>query len=362
MVNTAAQEFLAGNTEMVQTVLWEDHKAELAQVIFDFAVPLEGSRSFMDLVEERHGMNGRELVAKEAIAAFTFAPVEKVRLVQTEDTLQALDIEFDEFVARTVPEILGFPSLFSRLVQEHPVPHGSEMCLYVGMFLNKGLLEDPMIAHLMDYDAFEEGYVTDTLMRMTVGDVLWLHFWIQKLDGTFTADTIWRVESFTLSHSFINDRNTLTFSPFCLANCPKARWDWYVAGSDEAHPPVSGSASGGALDALLGNFEEIAPWGRYVCDVSVCLKHFVCCNRVSLGRQKIVAPGQIPADECVIFMKDVAQGGAVELDYGVDYMLPREEQIHKYKDSEIGRLLHAVMKQFDPRVTSAFNRFMHSAS
>jgi hypothetical protein len=362
MAKRMTQEFFAGNAEMVQTVLWEEHKADLAQVIFDFAVPLEGSRSFMDLVEERHGMNGRELVAKEAITAFTFAPVEKVRLVQTEDALQALDIEFDEFVGRTVPEILGFPSLLSRMVQEQPVAHGSEMCLYVGMFLEKGLLEDPMIAHLMDYDAFEEEYVTDTLMRMMVGDVLWLHFWIEKLEGAFAADTIWRVLTFTLSHSFINDRNTLTFSPFCLANCPKARWDWYVAGSDEAHPPVSGSASGGALDALLGNFEEIAPWGRYVCDVSVCLAHFVCCNRVSLGRQRIVAPGQIPADECVIFMKDVAQGEAVELDYGVQYMLPREQQIHKYEGTDIGRLLHAVMKQFDSRVRRAFQKFMLSRS
>lgn len=268
MVKRATQEFFAENAEMVQTVLWDEHKAELAQVIFDFAVPLEGSRSFVDLVEERRGVNGRELVAKEAIKTFTFAPVPKVRLVQTEDALHALDVEFDEFVRTNVPEILGFPSLFSLLVQEQQVPHGSDMCLYVGMFLNKGLLEDPMIAHLMDYDAFEEGYVTDTLMRMTVGDVLWLHFWIQKLEGTFTADTIWRVESFTLSHSFLNDRNTLTFSTFCLANCPKARWKWYLAGSDEANPPVSGSASGGALDALLGNFEEIAPWGRCViCDV-----------------------------------------------------------------------------------------------
>jgi hypothetical protein len=307
-------------------------------------------------------MNGRELVAKEAITAFTFAPVQKVRLVQTEDELQALDHAFDAFVRENVPEILGFPALLSLLVQEQQVPHGSEMCLYVGMFLNRGLLEDPMIVHLMDYDAFCEHYVTDTLTRMMPGDVIWLHFWTSKFQGTFAADTIWRVLSFCLSHSFLNDRNTLTFSLFCLANCPKARWDWYVAGSDEAHPPVSGSASGGALDALLGNFEEIAPWGRYVCDVSVCLTHFVCCNRVSLGRQKIVAPGQIPADECVIFMKDVAQGGAVELDYGVQYMLPREAQIHKYNGSEIGRLLHAVMKQFDPRVTSAFNRFMHSAS
>jgi len=253
---------LAENAEMVQTVLWDEHKAELAQIIFDYGVPLEGSPSFLDLVEERHGENGRELVAKEAIPAFTFAPVQKIRLFQTEEEMQALERAFDAFVAQTVPEILGFPSLISQQVQERPIPHGSDMCMYVGMFLRKDLLEDPMIVHLMDYDAFCEKYVTDTLSRMMLGDVFWLYFWIDKFQDVFGADTIWRVLSFILSHSFMNDRNILTFSPFCLAQCPKARWDWYVAGSDEAHPPVSGSVSGDALDELLGNFEEIAPWGR----------------------------------------------------------------------------------------------------
>jgi len=79
-----------------------------------------------------------------------------------------------------------------------------------------------------------------------------------------------------------------------------------------------------------------------------------------LSRQKIVAPGEIPADECVIFMKDVAKGETVELDYGETYMLLPEGQIHKYKDSDIGCLLHAVMKQFDPRVMGAFKKFMRS--
>jgi hypothetical protein len=87
-------------------------------------------------------------------------------------------------------------------------------------------MEDPMVAHLMDYDCFSEEYISNTLARMTPGDVIWLHFWINKFQGVFAADTIWRAESFILSHSFINDRHTLTFSPFCLAQCPQARWDW----------------------------------------------------------------------------------------------------------------------------------------
>ena len=64
----------------------------------------------------------------------------------------------------------------------------------------------------------------------------------------------------------------------------------------------------------------------------------------------------------MLFTKDVAPGEEIELDYGLDYMLPREHQIHKYEGSEIGRLMHAEMKQFDPCVTSAFKRFMLSGS
>lgn len=89
----------------------------------------------------------------------------------------------------------------------------------------------------------------------------------------------------------------------------------------------------------------------YCCIVSAVILCF-------LSRQRIVAPGQIPADECVIFMKDVAKGEAVELDYGTIYMLEPESQIHKYEGSEVGRLLHAVMRQFDPRVMSVFEKFM----
>jgi hypothetical protein len=59
-------------------------------------------------------------------------------------------------------------------------------------------------------------------------------------------------------------------------------------------------------------------------------------------------------------MKDVAKGEAVEMDYGTIYMLPHESQIHKYEGSDIGRLLHAVMKQLDPRVMRAFEKFMLS--
>ncbi len=44
---------------------------------------------------------------------------------------------------------------------------------------------------------------------------------------------------------------------------------------------------------LLGNFEEVYPWDR----------------------QTTVGPGQISAAECVVFMKDVAVGEPVEMDY-----------------------------------------------
>ncbi len=62
-----------------------------------------------------------------------------------------------------------------------------------------------------------------------------------------------------------------------------------MRGSDMAAPTVGEDAE---VADLLGNFEEIAPWGR----------------------QRHVGEGQIAADKCVVFLKDVDKGGAVECD------------------------------------------------
>ncbi len=324
--------------EMLAVVTWDEHKAELAQVIFEVAgFPMQDAALFSDVTEERSGEHGRCLVARQAIPAFTFVQTPKVRLVMPEHELGGLHFEFSVFNRQAVPELVGYPALFSVLAQEEDIPHGSDMLCFVGKFLRDGLLDDAMVQDLMDYDAFDAKYVVETFSRLRMGDVLWLHFWRQKLQGAFAADTVWRVFSFILSHSFLNDADMLTFSPFCKANCPPTRWAWYLAGSDEAAPPVPANASG--PDQLLGNFEEIAPWGR----------------------QRTVGPGQVPADECVVFMKDVAAGEEVLLDYGETYMLGREKQLVQFRGDVLEKLVVGVLAHFDPRIVRAFAQYMATA-
>jgi hypothetical protein len=67
----------------------------------------------------------------------------------------------------------------------------------------------------MAYDAFEARYVQETFARMRLGDLLWLHFWRERLEEAVSADTVWRVLSFILSHAFKNDARMLTFGAFC---------------------------------------------------------------------------------------------------------------------------------------------------
>ena len=326
--------------EMLAEVTWDDHKAELAQVIFEVAgFPMADCPQFSDYVSERLGRNGRELFATQAIDAFTFLRIPKLRLFLSDTELADLHLEFSEFNRQAVPEILGYPSLFAVLVQYDDIPHGSDMLCFVGTFLRRGLLEDAMVADLMAYDSFGANYIAESFTRLKLGDVLWLHFWCQELDGAFASTTVWRVFSFIMSHAFKNDCTMLTFSPFLKANCPKDRWDWYLAGSDEAVPPASENYDEGPVGMLLGNFEDVEPWGR----------------------QSTVGPGQIPADECVMVMKSVGVGQAVELDYGSSYMLSREKQLLQFRGHELERLIERVFARVDARVLAAFRAYMGGA-
>lgn len=321
--------------EMLAYASWDDHKAEMAQVIFEVAgYPLQGGPEWSDFVGERLGAHGRELYATKAISGFTFMRVPKVRLQMTDAELADLQLQISAFNKHAVPAILGYPSIFSVMVQDEDIPRGSDITYFVGKFLRGGLLENEVVQDLMAYDAFEFKEIGFTLSRLKLGDVLCLHFWRLELKGEFEADTIWRVFSFVLSHSFLNDENILTFSPFCKANCPTERWDWYLAGSDMAVPPPSHRLSG--LDKLIGNFEDVAPWGR----------------------QTDVGPGQVPADECVIFMKDVAVGEPVEMDYGDIYMLARDKQLLQFRGDKLEELIEKVLANFDARVLAAFRAYM----
>jgi hypothetical protein len=319
---------------MLADVLYDENREDLAQTIFEVAgFPLDGCPSWDELVEVRNGTNGRETVARKAIGAFTFVRIPKVYLGMTDAQLGALHERFSIFIRQAVPDLIGYPAIFSVFVQEEDLPHGSNTCLFVGEFLGRGLLQDPVVQELMDFDAFDEVYVTQTLQRLLLGDVLWLHFWRETLEESVPADTVWAVFSFIISHAYLSDHTQLIFSPFCLSQCDQKRWEWYMRGSDMAAPPVGVDAE---IADLLGNFEEIAPWGR----------------------QKHVGEGQIAADKCVVFLKDVAKGGAVECDYGEGYMLPPGSRLEQFQGDLPETLIEKVLGHFDARVLAAFQAYM----
>ncbi len=327
--------------EMLEETLWDESKEGMAQVLFEVCgFPMQDALRFEEVTEERTGENGRYLVATQFIPAFTWLRVEKVRLVLGEAELAGLHRAFSGFVRREVPELVGFPSAFAVLVQEEELPHGSDMLCFVGAFVRGGLLGDAVVRDLMAYDAFEAGYVQATLARMRLGDALWLHFWRRNLEGEAAADTVWRVFSFILSHAFKTDARMLTFGAFCKAQCPQERWDWYLGGSRAEAEPVRARAGratqGDALEQLLGNFEEVHPWGA----------------------QTTVGAGQVSAAECVVVMRDVAQGAAVEMDYGERYMVEDELQLRQLRGDELERALARVLGAFDARVGAAFGQYM----
>jgi hypothetical protein len=329
MAAANAAEMRAGN-------LSDQSYVDMTQAIFKVAgFPTTDCPYWDALVEVRRSASGRQTVAREAIDALTFVRMRKVRLGMTDEEVDSVHGAFSVFVRRAVPELIGYPALFSVLVQQEELPHGSDMCLFVCPFLARCLHGDPMVQQLMDYDAFDAVFVTNTLKRLMIADVLWLHFWREKLEGSIPADTVWAVFSFILTHALINDSKMLTFGPFCLSACPQARLDWYERGSDLSAPPCGDVDEGGVIGPL-GNFFEIAPWGR----------------------QTHVGDGQIAADECVVFVKAVAAGEAVECDYGESYMLAREVRLTQFHGSEIETLIEAVFRHFDPRVLAAFEAYM----
>ncbi len=89
---------------------------------------------------------------------------------------------------------------------------------------------------------------------------------------------------------------------------------------------------------LLGNIEEVPPWGV----------------------QSEVGLHQIPGDECILFCEDVHKGAPITMDYGPMYMLKREEQLRQYHKHTLRMVLEAVMRHLDPRVMQALSRHMQT--
>lgn len=295
----------------------------LAQLLFRrYGIPLVGQPSFADLVRVVHTKHGRALFATCDIPEGTFALDTKVHLTFTPAELAELQQDFETWREQTVARIMGVRVHFDF---SHKLSHySSRLSSYVGKFLLDGHSETPLVQDLMDFDPFAHGYLDEMLERLVLFDVLYFDFWRVQLHPRFSADCVWRAFTFLLSHAFLNDDCTLTLGTFCKAQCDNRRWDSYA---DEHAPP---------FDCLLGNIEDIPPWGV----------------------QSTVRPGEVPASECVLFFHDVRRGEPVTMDYGESYKLSRASQLRQYRHHELRPLIEAVLEHVDPRVMCALDRHM----
>jgi len=297
----------------------------LAQQLFRlYGRPLVGQPSFADLVRVVHTQHGRALLATRDISKGTFAHDTKVHLTFTPAELAELQQDFETWREQTVARIMGVRVHFDF---SHRLSHySSRLSSYLGKFLLDGHSKTPLVQDLMDFDPFADGYLDEMLERLVLFDVIYFDFWRVQLHGRFSADCVWRAFTFLLSHAFLNDDHTLTLGTFLKAQCDDRRWDSYA---DEHAPP---------FDCLLGNIEDIPPWGV----------------------QSPVRPGEIPASECVLFSHDVRSGEPVTMDYGESYKLSRASQLRQFRHDEIRPLLEAVLEHVDPRVMCALDRHMLS--
>lgn len=311
---TGERVFIPGESLMTRSML--------AQPQYErFGYPKLGQPCFAELVEEGRGEHGRYLVARRAVAMGTYAKHDMVRLTMTDEESQAIFDAYDAFAAETVPRLLGTDTPHPELD-----PRCSPMCIFMGMFMCEEVLQHPMVQDLMHFDSLDAAYLADAMGNLNITDVLLFEYWRTTLAERFEADLVWRSLTFLLSHGFCDDEQTLTFGPFCKAQCPEQRWQSYQL-SDA--PPIA---------VTLGNIEVVPPWSR----------------------QANVRSDEIPGDQCVFFSANVSQGEPVTFDYGPNYKMSPELQLRQYRDHELRPLLEAVLGRLDPRVLQALHAHMDS--
>jgi hypothetical protein len=144
------------------------------------------------------------------------------------------------------------------------------------------------------------------------------------------ADTLWRLQSFLMSHGFLRDR-ILTVGISSLAGCPPRRWEWYSAIRRGENPePLPHTPE------VTGNFMEMPSW----------------LVQTPQGR------GEIPVDECVIFHEDISAGEELLLDYEEKYFLHRDKQLRHDCPLALRPVLFRIVSRLDPRVTEALEAHM----
>jgi hypothetical protein len=274
-----------------------------------------------DLVEERTGEHGRYLVAKQTIPEHTMARDKKIRITMTQN-------ENEQFVKSFV----AFTDKLLGTAYEFKLPESFNVtAAYIGMFVQRGFLENDLVRDLMDYDCCSPVILQETMERMHVEDFFLFDFWCNELPHV-AADTLWHVQSLFMSHGFLHDR-TIVFGGSSKAACTQVRWDFYSAirrGEDPEPLPNT--------PEVYGNFTEMPSW----------------LVQAQQGR------GQFPLDDFVVFNTEIKKGEQLLLDYGEDYFPKQNKQACHNCPLALSPFLFRIVSRLDPRVLQALKTHMRA--
>jgi hypothetical protein len=284
-----------------------------------FGSPDQNTPMLVDLVEERMGKHGRYLVAKQTILENTMARDKKIRISMTPN-------ENKQFVKR----FMAFKDKQLGTALEFKLPESFNVtAAYIGMFVQRGFLENDLVRDLMDYDCCSPVILQETMERMHVEDFFLFDFWCHELPHV-PADTLWHVQSFFMSHAFLYER-TIVVGGSSKAACTQARWDFYSAIRRGEDPePLPSTAE------VYGNFTEMPSW----------------LVQAQQGR------GQFPIDDFVVFNAEIKKGEELLLDYGEDYFPKQNKQPCYNCPLALRPFLFRIVSQLDSRVTQALEAHM----
>jgi hypothetical protein len=281
-----------------------------------FGYPDKSTPALADLVEVCTGKHGRYLVAKQAISKNTLARDDKIRVTMPPDENKRLGLRMKAFIDKQ----LGDDSELTGVTESFNVP-----AAYVGKCVQQGWLENDLVRDLMRYDCYSPKVLQETMHRMPMEDFFYFNFWCSEMPE-MPADTLWRLQSFLMSHGFLNDW-TLTVGISSYAQTSSIRWEWYsVIRSGKTPPPLPNTPE------VNGNFMEMPCW---------------------LVQEKPQGLDEVHVNDCVIFNESISAGEELLLDYADKYFPHANQHVRNTCPLPLHLLLFCIVKWLDPRVTQA---------
>lgn len=279
---------------------------------------------FLELVQEKHGQYGRYIIAKEDISRGSYGIEKKVRVSLTPSEVHDLSKSYDNFVLEFLSTMSSSPIHIEFSNPEH-LPYSRAM-LFIGKCIEDNWIGNSIIMDLMAC-TLSDNYLTETIERMMLHDMLFFEYWKTTYD-MHNPDDIWKLMSFVLSHALL-ENDTLTIGEYMSrANCPQKRWNTYLE-SQDGHKDLYTSE-------ILGNFMDVPEY----------------CIDIEHTHEKI------QMHDCVLFLKDIKKGEEIVMDYGPHYLLSKASQLRNYEGSALQPILVHIVSSLDIRVLLALAQHM----